>query len=146
MATGITQLSVFIENRAGRAQQITQVLTDAGVSVRGFMISDTLDYGIVRLVVDRPQEGLEALKKAGATVKTNQILVARLADKPGVLNQLFNELASAGVNMVYSYSLVSTFVAIMVEDIDAACKLIAGSEIELISQEELADKDFAAII
>ena len=57
----VKQLSVFIENKAGRVSEITDVLGEAGVNIRGFSVSDTADYGIVRLVVDDPDAGLAAL-------------------------------------------------------------------------------------
>lgn len=134
----VVQLSIFIENRAGRMHQITQLLKGAGVNVRGYMISDTLDYGIVRFVVDKPEAGEKVLREAGVTVKTNPILVAKLGDKPGDLDHLFQQLAAAGVNMVYSYSLISTYVAIMVADIKVSRQLLSSSDVTLISQEELS--------
>ena len=61
----IQQISVFIENRPGRVSNVCALLERAGINVRGFMISDTNDYGILRLVVDRPDEALDLLGRNG---------------------------------------------------------------------------------
>ena len=61
----VKQLSVFIENKAGRVSEVTDVLGDAGVNIRGFSVSDTADYGIVRLIVDDPDKGHEVLSGGG---------------------------------------------------------------------------------
>ena len=58
----VKQLSVFIENKAGRVSEVTDLLGKAGVNIRGFSVSDTADYGIVRLVVDEPDAGMTALQ------------------------------------------------------------------------------------
>ena len=65
----VKQLSVFIENKAGRVSEVTDQLGRAGVNIRGFSVSDTADYGIVRLVVNEPEHGLEVLRDAGFAVK-----------------------------------------------------------------------------
>ena len=61
----IQQISVFIENRPGRVSNVCALLEQAGINVRGFMISDTNDYGILRLVVDRPDDALDLLGRNG---------------------------------------------------------------------------------
>lgn len=133
----IIQISVFIENRAGRAAEVCRLLEQAGVNVCGFMISDTNDYGILRLVVDRPEEGLVALEQAGYAAKAKPILVARLDNVPGNLCRLLDSIGEAGINLIYSYSLISTFVALAVEDLTSARSLALGAGIDLIEREEL---------
>ena len=142
-ATGsdIIQISVFIENRAGRAAEVCRLLQSANVNVCGFMISDTNDYGILRLVTDRPDAALEALNAAGYAAKAKPILVARLDNVPGNLNRLLDSLSGAGVNLVYSSSLISTFVALCVEDLDEARKLALGVGIDLVSLEQVASAE-----
>jgi len=65
----VKQLSVFIENKSGRVSEVTSVLGDAGVNIRGFSVSDTVDYGILRLVVDDPEAAAQALRSSGFTVR-----------------------------------------------------------------------------
>jgi hypothetical protein len=136
--TIVPQICVFIENRPGRAATVCGLLEENGVNVRGFMISDTNDYGVLRLVVDRPDEALAVLEGAGYAAKTKPVLVARLADEPGCLHGLLAHLAQADVDVVYAYSLISTYVAIAVRDADVAAAQVAAAGVELVTLADLA--------
>ena len=134
----VKQLSVFIENKAGRVSEVSDVLGDAGVNIRGFSVSDTADYGIVRLVVNNPDRALEVLHDAGFAVKVNDVLCAELPDHPGGLASVLKIVSTAGVNVEYVYSLIGTFVVINVTDIDRALTLLAGTPVRLVTQEDIA--------
>jgi len=134
----VKQLSVFIENKAGRVSEVTDVLGRAGVNIRGFSVSDTVDYGIVRLVVDDPNRGLEALHDAGFAVKANDVLCVELPDLPGGLAGVLKVVSGAGVNIEYVYSLIGTYVVIDVADIDRAIGLLRDKPVTLVTQEEIA--------
>jgi hypothetical protein len=135
----VRQLSVFIETKAGRVSEVTDALGAAGINIRGFSVSDTADYGILRLIVDRPDEGLEVLKSAGFTVKDSEVICINLPDKPGGLAGVLKVVSDAGVNIEYVYSLIATYIVINVGDVDRALQLLQGQPVELVSQEEIAD-------
>jgi hypothetical protein len=134
----VQQLSVFIENKTGRVSEVSEVLGNGGVNIRGFSVSDTAEFGIVRLVVDNPHRGRDLLADAGFTVKLHEVLCLRLPDRPGELARVLKLVSDAGVNIEYVYSLISTYVVINVADIDGAVALLSDSPVELVSQEEIA--------
>jgi hypothetical protein len=134
----VKQLSVFIENKAGRVSEITEVLGQAGVNIRGFSVSDTADYGIVRLIVDSPEAAVQALHEAGFTVKESDVICIHLPDQPGGLAGVLKVISEAGVNIEYVYSLISTFVVVNVADVDRALQLLRDQPVQLVSQEEIA--------
>jgi hypothetical protein len=134
----VKQLSVFIENKAGRVSEITEVLGQAGVNIRGFSVSDTADYGIVRLIVDSPDAATRALHDAGFTVKEGDVICVHLPDQPGGLAGVLKVISEAGVNIEYVYSLISTFVVVNVADVDRALQLLRDQPVQLVSQEEIA--------
>ena len=134
----VKQLSVFIENKAGRVSEVTDVLGRSGVNIRGFSVSDTADYGIIRLVVDDPDRGRDVLHEAGFAVKVNDVLCVELPDHPGGLAGVLKVVSSAGVNIEYVYSLIGTFVVINVADIDRAVGLLKDRPVTLVTQEEIA--------
>lgn len=136
--TVVRQLSVFIANEAGRVSEVTGLLGDAGVNIRGFSVSDTADYGILRLVVDRPDEALALLKQAGFTVRDDEVICIDLPDEPGGLAGVLKIVAEAGVNIEYVYSLVSTFVVVNVGDVDRALHLLSDRPVKLASQADIA--------
>jgi hypothetical protein len=134
----VQQLSVFIENKAGRVSEVSDVLGTSGVNIRGFSVSDTADYGIVRLIVDDPEKGRSVLQDAGFTVKSSEVLCIDLPDIPGGLANVLKLVSDAGVNIEYVYSLISTYVVINVADIDRAIALLKDKPVELVTQEEIA--------
>ncbi|HET6494367.1 MAG TPA: amino acid-binding protein [Thermoleophilia bacterium] len=134
----VQQLSIFIENKAGRLTEVSEVLGTAGVNIRGFSISDTAGFGIVRLVVDYPERGRDALVGAGFTVRTSEVLCIDLPDKPGGLASVLKMVSDAGVNIEYVYSLIATYVVINVADIDKAVSLLENRPVALVSQENIA--------
>jgi len=134
----VQQLSVFIENKTGRVSEVSDVLGAHNVNIRGFSVSDTADYGIVRLIVDDPVKGREVLQEAGFTVKVSEVLCIDLPDHPGGLASVLKIVSDAGVNIEYVYSLISTYVVINVADIDRALVLLKDRPVQLVSQEEIA--------
>jgi len=134
----VQQLSVFIENKAGRVSEVTDILGASGVNIRGFSVSDTADYGILRLVVDKTEQGMAALKEAGFTVKENDVICIDLPDKPGGLAGVLKIVSDAGVNIEYVYSLIATYVVINVGDADRALQLLKDQPVRLVSHEEIA--------
>ena len=135
----VRQLSVFIENKAGRVSEVTDVLGTAGINIRGFSVSDTAEYGILRLVVDRPEDGMTALKEQGFTVKESDVICIRLDDAPGSLARVLKIVSDAGVNIEYVYSLISTYVVINVGDADRALQLLKDQPVSLVGHEEVAE-------
>lgn len=134
----IKQLSVFIENKSGRVSEVSGVLGDVGVNIRGFSVSDTAEFGILRLVVDKPDAASEALKDAGFTVREDDVICIDLPDVPGGLAGVLKLVSSAGVNIEYVYSLIATYVVINVADVDRALSLLADKPVRIVDQAEIA--------
>lgn len=133
----VRQLSVFIQNRAGRVSEVTGLLGDGSINIRGFSVADTSDYGILRLVVDDPDRALELLRERGFTVREDEVICIDLPDKPGALANALRIVADAGVNIEYIYSLVATYVVLNVEDVANAIEMLEGKPVRLVSQEEI---------
>jgi hypothetical protein len=139
---GVTQISVFVENQPGRINRLTDILEQTDVSIRGFSLADTADFGIARFVLDKPKEALAALEAAGALIKTTELLCVELPDSPGALDHVFSVVAAAGINVEYAYSLVSTYVVLKVSDIQQAQALLVEQPIRLIEQDDLRAAPF----
>ena len=103
----IQQLSVFVENQPGRLVAILEVLEKRQISIRALSISESAEFGIVRMILDNPDEGLEALRQAGFTTRMDWILSAEIPDVPGgLLNSVAKPLAEAGINLKYFYAYI----------------------------------------
>ena len=134
----VQQISVFLESQPGHLRRVLDAFEDAHVSVRGYSASDTVDYGIVRFIVDDPLRALDVLVDMGAAATTTDVLCARLNDEPGELARVMGVMADCGINVTYSYSLISTYIALSVKDLARAEQLLAGEPVELIGQDDLA--------
>lgn len=133
----VKQISVFVQSKPGHLLNVLDAFEEANVSVRGFCASDTGDYGIVRFIVDDPDRGIAVLKEKGSAATVSDVLVVKLHDAPGELARLWRVFAEVGVNVSYSYSLISTFIALKVDDVEEAKALLAKTPVELVSQEML---------
>lgn len=103
----IKQLSIFVENKAGRLAEITAVLAEANVDIRAISIADTSDFGILRLIVDHPDEAVEALKKAGMTVSLTSVIAIGIHDRPGEFAKAMRILADEHIAIEYMYAFIS---------------------------------------
>ena len=110
----VSQISVFANSRPGHMSRVLALFEEAGVSVRGFSAADTGEYGILRFVVDRPE------------------------DTPGELLRVIGVLARCGINVVYCYSMISTYIVLSVTDTEQARDLLAAEPVEMISQDDIA--------
>ena len=101
------QISVFLENKAGRLCEVTGVLAEAQVNIRALALADTSDFGVLRLIVDDTEKAKGALKKAGFTVGKTNVLAVEVPDRPGGLYDILNLLQSSGINVEYMYAFVN---------------------------------------
>lgn len=134
----VVQLSVFIANESGRVSEVTSVLGEGGVNIRGFSVSDTADYGILRVVVDAPGPAHELLKARGFTVRETEVICLDLPDRPGGLAEVLKIVSDAGVNIEYVYSLIGTYVVLNVADVGRALSLLKDKPVRVVSQDEIS--------
>lgn len=102
----VEQLSIFIENKAGRLASVTSVLAESGVNLRALSLADTSDFGILRLIVDDTEKAKNLLKEAGFTVGITHVVAVEVEDRPGGLDRIMQIIREKGVNVEYMYAFV----------------------------------------
>ena len=100
----IKQISVFLENNAGRLGEVTRVLAEAGINIRAISIADTADFGILRLIVNKWEEALKALKAANYTTRVSDVVAVEIEDTPGSLAKVMDLFRKTMVNIEYLYA------------------------------------------
>lgn len=135
----VTQLSVFLDNTAGRLAEVTRILGDAKINIRGFSVADTADFGILRLIVNDERRAVEALRAARFTVHEGPVILARVPDVPGGLARALLGFAQHGINVEYAYAIVQSIIAFGVEDIAAGETILQEERIPLVSPDELVE-------
>jgi len=99
----VKQISIFVENKVGRLAEITGVLGDKNINIQAMSIADTTDFGILRLIVDKPQAALDALRAHGLTVKETEVVAVKLDNVPGALSGVLKQLFDNDISIEYIY-------------------------------------------
>ena len=100
----IKQLSVFLENREGRLDEVLSTLGNNDVNIVALSLADTADYGMLRMIVSDPVKGKTVLKEAGITSMLTEVVALRVPHATGSLSKAMHELMEGGVNIEYMYA------------------------------------------
>lgn len=126
------QVSVFVQNQPGRLLAILEVIEKNGISLRALSISESGEFGIVRMIFPDAERGMEALREAGFTTRIDWIVSAEIPDVPGgLLNSVVKPLSEADVNLKYFYAFTDsttnmTYVVLKADDLDKAEQILEG--------------------
>ena len=136
----VEQISVFLENKAGRLAEVTRVLFEAGVNIRALSLADTSDFGILRLIVNDNDKAKETLKEHGFTVGKTNVVAVEVEDRPGGLNRILSILSKQEINVEYMYAFVhrggkDAVMLFRFDDIDKATKLLQESNVKVLEGE-----------
>ncbi len=138
----IKQLSIFVENKAGRLAEITATIAAAGIDIRALSIADTTNFGILRLIVDKPDVAEKALREAGLTVSLTNVIAVGIPDQPGGFAVAMKALADENVDIEYMYAFISrdegrACVILRVGDNDAAIAALQKNGVEILTPEKI---------
>jgi hypothetical protein len=138
----VKQISIFLENRAGRLEEITLVLAEGNINIRALSLADTSDFGILRLIVNQPEEAMTLLRNAGFTVRENSVFAVEVDDQPGGLHQILQLFGAAGISIEYMYAFFEkksgkAVIIIRVENTDQAINALKDGKIPLLSSKEV---------
>ena len=137
------QLSVFIENREGRLDEVLAVIKTANVNILSLSLADTSEYGLLRLIVSDPAKADAALKANGFSSMLTDVLVVRLQNKVGSLQSFLSDLAKTEINLEYMYGLTiekdgKASLVIKASDLAKASEILLKAGAELLEAEDIA--------
>jgi hypothetical protein len=132
------QISVFLENKAGRLAEVTGILSEAQVNIRALALADTSDFGVLRLIVNNNEKAVESLRNRGFTVGRTDVLAVEVEDRPGGLHSILDILNKAEINVEYMYAFVqhSGKNAVMIfrfDHIDEAVRVLEENNVKVIN-------------
>ena len=136
------QISIFIENRAGRVANITTALGNAGINIRALSLADTSDFGILRLIVSDTEKAKETLKDHGFTVRVSEVIAVAIPDSPGALGNLLSIMEHAGLNVEYMYAFIEknmdqAVIIFRFDNIDKAIETLIENDVNVIEESTL---------
>lgn len=137
------QISVFLENKSGRLAEVTHALASAGVNIRALSLAETIDYGVLRLIVDKPGDAKKALSDAGFTVTETEVIAVAMSDRPGGLAGVVDMITQSDLNIEYLYAFVgqrgeNAIVIFRMDDVKAAVAALQKGGAHILSANELS--------
>ena len=138
----VEQISVFLENRAGRLSDVTRTLAEAGINIRALSLADTSDFGILRLIVTDHEKAKKVLKENGFTVGRTNVVPVEVKDTPGGLHNILEILSSNQINVEYMYAFVqqsgkNAVLIFRFDRTDQAIEVLQNNGVKIINGEEL---------
>ncbi|MDK2800535.1 MAG: hypothetical protein PWP27_1200 [Clostridiales bacterium] len=136
----VKQISVFLENKSGRLAEVTGILGDNNIDISALSIADTTDFGILRLIVNKPEDAERVLKDNGFTVSCTNVIAIAVVDKPGGLSAALKALDKAAIGIEYMYAFVGkttneALVILRVEEPDKAITELNKNDIRVLTAE-----------
>jgi hypothetical protein len=138
----IKQLSIFLQNRMGSLSKPLEVLTVANVNIRAMCMADTSEFGILRLVVDDPVKGKEALEQNNFLVKITDIIGVEMNDSPGGLTTVLRIIKDNLIDLEYLYAFShekegKAILLLHADDIDRLIEILTANNITIVPAAEV---------
>ena len=138
----VEQISIFLENKAGRLAEVTRILGDADINIRALSLADTSDFGILRLIVNDNEKAKQVLKEHGFTMGRTEVVAVEVEDRPGGLNRILRILFEAGINVEYMYAFVqqsgqNAVLIFRFDEIDTAVDVLRRNGVTVIEGRKL---------
>ena len=124
----IKQLSIFLENRTGRINEVARILADNGINMQAFSMAETADFGLLRLIVPDVDKAVEVLRSADIAVMVTDVLCLNCNNVPGALSAVLEKLAANNVFIEYMYAFSdgdTANVIIRPNNVEEAVKVLA---------------------
>jgi hypothetical protein len=136
----IKQLSVFLENKSGRLNEVARLLGNANINMTAFSIADTSDFGILRVVVSNPEEALKILKENHFSVQLTDVVCLLCPNKPGALSKALEILKAENIPIEYMYAFStgnSANIVIRPTNVQKCIEVLQKHKLELVKSSDL---------
>lgn len=138
----IKQLSIFLQNKMGSLSKPLEVLSESDVNIKAMCMADTSEFGILRLVVDNPEKGKEALEEKNFLVKITEIIGVEMDDTPGGLTSVLKIIKDNEIDLEYLYAFThekvgKAILLLHADDIDNLIDILEKNNITLIPSKEV---------
>ncbi len=136
----IKQLSVFVENKTGRINEVAQILGRHGVNMTAFSLADSADFGILRMIVSDVKQAEQVLREAHFGVSVTEVVCLSCSNVPGSLSNILDCLAKEQVFIEYMYAFSegeTARVVIRPTDLDRCIDILSRCSCHLMSRNTL---------
>ena len=137
----VNQVSVFIENRQGRLGEVLQVLKDNDVNILSISLADTTEYGLLRLIVNKPEQARDVLLASGFSSMLTEVLIIKVPHVAGALQSILSSIAKENVSIEYMYGLsvesMDASIVMKTNQLSLACEILKKSHIDTMTSKEI---------
>lgn len=136
----IKQLSIFLENKKGRFTEVAKILGEAGINMSAFTVSESSDFGILRLIVSDTDHAREVLRGKGYAVSTTDVVCLYCPNQPGALAKAMDIITEAGIFIEYMYAFSqgdSAHVIIRPDDVEKCAEVLMANKLTLLAASDL---------
>ena len=135
----IKQLSVFIENREGSLGEVAAKLAENNINIVSMSLADTLDYGMLRMVVSDPKKAKEVLREANFSAMITEVIAVKLPNEMGALDKLLKNFEEKNISIEYMYALATkenASIVMKITDVEIGCRILLDNGYELVCTDE----------
>jgi len=137
----IKQLTVFLENKTGRLNEVSQLLGNTGINISAITLADTTEFGILRMIVSEPEKALSILKNAEFSARLTDVICLNSPNEPGALARALDILSgeSVFIEYLYAYSMdnKSANIVLKPDNIRKCIEVLQVHKLELVSASEM---------
>ena len=137
----LNQISVFLENRAGRLDEVLETIKVNNINILSLSLADTSDYGLLRMIVSDAEKCKNVLKEAGFSAHLTPVIAVKLSHQVGQLQAILAEIDKAGMNIEYMYALATgnndASIVIRTADVEETTRVLEKIGVELVRSSEL---------
>lgn len=134
----VKQVTIFIANQEGRIEKVTEILKKNEVNITSLSLAESVDFGLLRLIVSDPDKAVACLKAEGLSARLSKVIAVRISNEPGSLHELLTTVKE--FNIEYMYVLSTDQYASMVMkigNIEEAEKVLTDSGFTLLTEKEV---------
>ena len=137
----VHQLSVFVENKSGTLLRVLELLKEGNIQLIASTISDTVEYGIYRIICSEPTKAFNILKDAGITANISEVFAITLDNYPGRAADAIKSFTEAGIGISYLYSFLLSGKGILIfrtDDNEKAREVILEKKLSYVEEKDLS--------
>lgn len=134
----VKQVTIFLANIEGRIEKVTEVLKANRINISSLSLAESVDFGLLRLIVSDPEAAIKCLKDAGLSAKLSSVTAVKISNAPGSLHDLLTALKEFNIEYMYVLS-TSDFASMImkIRDYEAAEKVLTEKGFAVLKPEEV---------
>jgi len=103
----LLQLSVLVENKPGKMAEVMDFIDMSKIKVFALSIADAGECGLIRLIVDSPENASKILEDAGfnlAKSRSNVEVIAVITTENDTVSKVAKIIGESKINIEYAYT------------------------------------------